>query len=540
MRLLLFLLLLVCGAAAIATGLLVPAHLRAVDPRVLQGMAAGKTLPVLAIETATTNEAAAKILLLAAERLDLAGTEAALDFLRETQSTRQNSSVLAQLESERAGRTRVREAPVLAALRPSAARFRAANSLQSAEARRVLANRSLTNTVLFAPVTSAAGFPFEAAILTAAYLVDQRAFAPTLHREVLELTASSRTEEIEEFYLNILALAKRFSSAQIAGITAGLPTLGALDAVTRAIQNHPEAVPFIYSAVLASDNPERVAIYLRNHPEIGVADLSLALASGLAPLNYLVTSGDPVFRSHYYDEFAADRRLRSLFEPLLSLAIRSPGLAMLAKLALLGFGAFCIAFAGRFAKPTLDQAYVLVPRFVFIRRAAAGLVLLMLLVIFSEPYLARGGAEEPERPRVTFSLAALAAPIAPASPPQPTSVMIDPQTALAIATFLALQSVLYVICLVKLAEIRKQPVNNATKLKLLENEENLFDGGLYCGLFGTAASLIMLTLGVIKPSLISAYSSTLFGILSVALIKIVHVRPYKRRLILENPEDKAA
>ena len=80
------------------------------------------------------------------------------------------------------------------------------------------------------------------------------------------------------------------------------------------------------------------------------------------------------------------------------------------------------------------------------------------------------------------------------------------------------------------------------KLRLLENEENLFDAGLYLGLFGTAASLILLTLGLIKPSLVSAYSSTLFGILFVALLKIFHVRPYKRRLIIESamPEEEAA
>lgn len=527
-------LLLLCGALALATGLLVPAHLRAVDPRVLQQMESGKTLPVLAIETATTNEAAAKVLLLAAEQLELAGTDAALDFLRETQRNPQNPTAMQQLEMERAGLGRVQEVPVLVALRPSAARFRIANSLSSPEARQVLANRSLTNLSLFAPVTSAAGFPFEASILTTAFLIEERAFAPMLHREVVELAGSPQVEELEEFYINVLALAKRFSSAQIIGLIQRLPTIEALDAVTRAFQNHPDHESLVYASVLASNDGEAAANYIRAHHQTALADLSLALGSGLAPFNYLVSSGDPVFRSDVFDEFAADPRLRGIFEPLLGLAIRSPAAALLVKFLLLASGAFCLAYAGRFAKQAAENGYVLIPRFVLIRRAAAAAVLLVLLIIIGEPYLARGGAEEPERPRVSFNFAALTAP--PVAPSQTSSFMIDPQTLLAMATFLVLQSAIYVVCLVKLAEIRKQPVPSATKLKLLENEENLFDGGLYAGLFGTAASLILLTVGAIKPSLISAYSSTLFGILSVALIKIVHVRPYKRRLILDTPE----
>jgi len=45
---------------------------------------------------------------------------------------------------------------------------------------------------------------------------------------------------------------------------------------------------------------------------------------------------------------------------------------------------------------------------------------------------------------------------------------------------------------------------------------------------------------LIKPSLVSAYSSTLFGILFVALLKIFHVRPYKRKLIIESATGPAA
>ena len=45
--------------------------------------------------------------------------------------------------------------------------------------------------------------------------------------------------------------------------------------------------------------------------------------------------------------------------------------------------------------------------------------------------------------------------------------------------------------------------------------------------------LVLQVLGVIEPNLLAAYSSNLFGITCVALVKIRHVRPDKRQLILE-------
>jgi hypothetical protein len=41
------------------------------------------------------------------------------------------------------------------------------------------------------------------------------------------------------------------------------------------------------------------------------------------------------------------------------------------------------------------------------------------------------------------------------------------------------------------------------------------------------------SLGVIKPSLMAAYSSTSFGIIFVSIFKIFHLRPLRRRLLLE-------
>jgi hypothetical protein len=70
------------------------------------------------------------------------------------------------------------------------------------------------------------------------------------------------------------------------------------------------------------------------------------------------------------------------------------------------------------------------------------------------------------------------------------------------------------------------------KLKLLENEDHLFDAGLYLGFFGTIASLIIASLGLVKFSLMAAYSSTSFGIIFVVVFKIFHLRPARRQLLL--------
>jgi len=106
-------------------------------------------------------------------------------------------------------------------------------------------------------------------------------------------------------------------------------------------------------------------------------------------------------------------------------------------------------------------------------------------------------------------------------------------TFLALGVFFLIQVGIYVLCLIKLKEIQKQSLDSQLKLRLLDNEDNMFDAGLYVGLAGTVLSLVCLALGIIKPGLMAAYASTLFGIIFVSVLKILHVRPYRRQLILE-------
>ena len=67
------------------------------------------------------------------------------------------------------------------------------------------------------------------------------------------------------------------------------------------------------------------------------------------------------------------------------------------------------------------------------------------------------------------------------------------------------------------------------KLKLLENEDHLFDAGLYLGFLGTIVSFILVSLNFDHQfSLMAAYSSTSFGIIFVSIFKIFHLRPARR------------
>ncbi len=99
--------------------------------------------------------------------------------------------------------------------------------------------------------------------------------------------------------------------------------------------------------------------------------------------------------------------------------------------------------------------------------------------------------------------------------------------------FFTLQMFLYFLGRSHIHRIKKVTADASTKVKLLENEDHLFDMGLYVGLSGTVLSLIVITMGWSDIGLMSAYTSTLFGIIEVALLKLTLLRPYKKVLILE-------
>jgi len=193
---------------------------------------------------------------------------------------------------------------------------------------------------------------------------------------------------------------------------------------------------------------------------------------------------------------------------------------------------FFLAIGLHFARPpaTRLEAPLQVAGFHYAREFLFGLGFLAVVLLLSEPFL----AQETQKADFAFRLRlpTVSKPVAVGTAITKTSFM-DPRSLLTLSLFFVLQALIYTACIVKLAEIRRQRITPRIKLRLLENEDHLFDAGLYLGFAGTIISLILVSLGLIKPSLMAAYSSTSFGIIFVSIFKIFHLRPERRKLLLE-------
>lgn len=419
--------------------------------------------------------------------------------------------------------------PVLTFLIPAQARDKLRASLANSGSlgvQSLLKLRELTATGRFVPAARAGGQPLDALILLTSLLYQGERFAPPLQRELRALTDAALEKkqlgELEGFFLDLLSLGRRLDWTQLSELlrrTESTKTVGEFAQLARVA---PDQLPIIYAAALFSDSSDRVARYLLQYGKNGLADLKLALGYGRGAAQELLARQLPVNRGAsgglgVMADFA-------LLHPQLTLALKYLGFALGAWLALRGFDR---AVVGPFER-TLP-----LPSLTHLRSGILSILFTGLLLVATEPFLMR--AAPPSEYQVRLRLPVLVA-TAEASAPeksQPVTTTMDTSTLLSIGLFASLQVAMYFICLVKIREVSHQAVPPLVKLKLMENEENLFDGGLYVGIAGTATALVLQVMRIIEPNLLAAYASNLFGIICVALVKIRHVRGFKRQLILE-------
>jgi hypothetical protein len=285
--------------------------------------------------------------------------------------------------------------------------------------------------------------------------------------------------------------------------------------------------PLTYTAVTWTGTPagtKQVVDYLMKHGRAGDRDLHQAMKHGKGSFVHLVQSAERISPRGSSDTTLGAIAAFSLKHPKLARAIRL-------LLMILG-GILTLRMFTMFSPITLAN-----PRNVTLyrwRRRATAFVLLILMVIAGEPILFQSAASSEYDVAVRLPIAnpennPKVEPMLTAAADNSTDTI---SNIVMIALFLGIQIIVYITCLNKISEIRDGTDSPQQKLRLLENEDNLFDLGLYIGIGGTALGLGLIMLGVFtKPY--AAYVSNIMGIACVAMVKIKHLRNTRQELLEE-------
>jgi hypothetical protein len=554
----------VFGLALLACGLAVPIHLRAVDTGVLKKAGATSTALADRIQSLLKDQqlGAADLLTQAARHEGIPGSDSLSASVTSLAAQKPSlllwgepeprletlfSTVSAQTKFEAFTDFLVREenrARVLALLHVSSRPL----------ARELLLARSITNTTIFSPSDSATGQPFDAAVAVCGLLLEEGRLNVGLSNSIfvyaIDANHGGTPQRLEECLLDLMSLGQRFNWGQLVAFIKEIKdpnTLRVLTQFVRRTDPQPKVKPdsdpalepevltspnpqraLLFTAVLLSANPSDVVNYLTTFSQTGLQDLGLSLRFGVGGV------GELLKRNQRLNDFSLAQQvspapLNSWFS---GLSWKAPEVAMVSKWAFILISGFLIAMALHFARPAVSalERPLQVGGFHFAREILFALGFLLVVLLLSEPFLSQ------ESQKLSFPFR-LRIPMAGGPAATATNIVkksfMNQFSLLTLLLFFVLQGLIYISCLVKLAEIRRQKVPSRIKLKLLENEEHLFDAGLYLGFAGTIISLILVSLGVIQPSLMAAYGSTSFGIVFVSIFKIFNLRPLRRKILLD-------
>jgi hypothetical protein len=397
--------------------------------------------------------------------------------------------------------------------------------------------RLATNTTLFPPATSVSGQALDTILMLTGVLMHGGHIAPALQEEIYKLTAQANRahdyQDVERVMLDLLSLSKRFNWVQLSLFIRQIEDLPTLRRLALLVRENETAVPVIFAAVTFSSQPASVAGYLTEYNLTGVKDLRFGLGAGLGGLKELLATRERIYYPKLREQLVQYDPWGTFFYAILGWCRVALWAALVLKYLFFLAGGFLLANAYHLAKPAASalERPLQVPGLAPARQVLMAFCLLLVILFLNEPFLAQENqhAEYPLRLSLLKVSNAVLAETPPASNPIMNQIAL-----LSLLLFFVLQALIYIACLIKLAEIRRQNVGPRLKLKLLENEDHLFDAGLYLGFVGTIIALILMSMRIVEPSLMAGYSSTSFGIIFVSILKIFHVRPLRRKLILES------
>ncbi len=396
--------------------------------------------------------------------------------------------------------------------------------------------RSLTNTVVFPPAGSSAGQALDAALSICGLLMEGGHLSPGLSNAVFTLSSNANRganpQPLEQVLLDLMSLGQRFNWGQLVVFVRNIQDPETLRLQGNLVRRADGQLPVLFAAVELSERPLDVANYLMNFSRTGLNDLGAALRCGSGGVTELLRRNQRVFNSGLIREIAADWPLSALLSAASGFSWQLPLFALTLKWLVYVLAGFLVALALHNAWPAVSllERPLQVRGFHVAREILFALGFLLVVLLLSEPFL----SQESQRVEFPFRLnLSTVGRIVPAGAVSVKSLFMNQLSLLTLLLFFVLQGLIYIACVVKLAEIRRQRVSIRMKLKLLENEDHLFDAGLYLGFVGTIISLILVSLNIIQFSLMAAYSSTSFGIIFVSFFKIFHLRPARRKLLLE-------
>ena len=282
--------------------------------------------------------------------------------------------------------------------------------------------------------------------------------------------------------------------------------------------------PAVYAASVWSEQPEEVTRYLMTHGQPGTRWLQNAMRQGRGSMKMVLDRQLPV----------SDRAGLGL-DSAAAFSLRHPSWALFVKFLLLGLGCIILMRAWN-SFFTVSATGANAVRDFILRRRAMACALFLTLVALGEPIFLQP-AQSSEY-TVSINLPVLSEDENQTTTPKTNIAMLANSNivlnAILFVAFAAIQLFVYLTCKSKVDEIRQGEGDPLLKLRLLENEDNLFDMGLYIGIAGTALTLAIKMLAPqFGISLSVAYASNIFGILCVALVKIHHVRGSRQQLIMD-------
>lgn len=548
--------LLAFAVALTVAATLVPAHLRSLDRQIVEGAVdGGQALQTVFEESITAAHLGPTLLMRQGTQVDGPVAEEQQRQVAELTNERPSlwlsggpdraiEAFLKLVQSEAPPAKAKRPLPILPQLLPRSERASLNSMLQSSSNANVAAllnARDVSGLTRLHPASHAAGAPYDAGILSLALLVEGGHFRSAIARQIgqiasqAELGTRPAVAALEDFAIATLSLGRQLDFRSLADLATLTESPNDWSQMATLFRAQPERAAQLYTALHFAGAVGPVFDYLAEQPETGAEDLANALKNGPHATRELLQAALPIHRPE---------GLAALAQPYLegnrppqlidwTRQHRESALALKLGLFLLAGLAFALAMgaAWRASMHEIRPVSRTLPS-VFARNFFLSLVVALTLWMLFEPDLLKSQNKTvaDSGPRIEFAVADTLA-----SLQSPVHAMqeLDQVTLLVLALFFVLQLLIYCFCLIKLKEIGKQRLSPSLKLKLLDNEENLFDFGLYVGLGGTVLALILVAVGVVEASLMAAYASTLFGILFVALLKVLNLRPYRRRLIME-------